>query len=111
MAGIDNIVGQVLPCQEETSGVYPGSRGRDGHFIIMHLESWLLPLLHWNHRKRGVLCARFWSLHGWSEGVQLEKHLLDHFLVRGINHFVPHAFSAKAFPDPDCPPHFLCTWE
>ena len=26
--------------------------------------------------------------------------------MRGINHFVPHAFSAKAFPDPDCPPHF-----
>jgi hypothetical protein len=27
-------------------------------------------------------------------------------LVRGINHFVPHAFSMKNFPDPDCPPHF-----
>ncbi|MGN1022759.1 MAG: hypothetical protein ACI4OJ_04605, partial [Lachnospiraceae bacterium] len=25
---------------------------------------------------------------------------------RGINWFVPHAFSPKAFPDPDCPPHF-----
>lgn len=27
-------------------------------------------------------------------------------MVRGINHFVPHAFSPKEFPDPDCPPHF-----
>ena len=27
-------------------------------------------------------------------------------LVRGVNHFVPHAFSQAAFPDPDCPPHF-----
>ena len=27
-------------------------------------------------------------------------------LVRGINVFVPHAFSPKDFPDPDCPPHF-----
>ena len=106
MAGIDNIVGQVLPCQEETSGVYPGSRGRDGHFIIMHLESWLLPLLQWNHRKMGRSMCEIFGAYGWSEGVQLEKHLLDHFLVRGINHFVPHAFSAKAFPDPDCPPHF-----
>ena len=31
---------------------------------------------------------------------------LLHFLVRGINYFVPHAFSGAPFPDPDCPPHF-----
>ena len=34
------------------------------------------------------------------------KWLLDHMLVNGINYFVPHAFSMKDFPDPDCPPHF-----
>lgn len=34
------------------------------------------------------------------------KWLADFMLVRGINIFVPHAFSPKAFPDPDCPPHF-----
>ncbi len=38
--------------------------------------------------------------------MRLEKYLVDHFMVRGVNHFVPHAFSAKPFPDPDCPPHF-----
>ncbi len=27
-------------------------------------------------------------------------------LVRGVNHFVPHAFSMNDFPDADCPPHF-----
>jgi hypothetical protein len=27
-------------------------------------------------------------------------------MVRGVNNFVPHAFSPKDFPDPDCPPHF-----
>ncbi len=27
-------------------------------------------------------------------------------MVRGVNHYVPHAFTAKEFPDPDCPPHF-----
>ncbi len=36
----------------------------------------------------------------------MEKYLADHFMVRGINRFVPHAFSPKAFPDTDCPPHF-----
>ena len=33
------------------------------------------------------------------------KWLTDHMLVRGINEYVPHAFSPK-YPDPDCPPHF-----
>lgn len=51
------------------------------------------------------MCEIF-GAYGWGEGVRLEKYLTDHFLVRGINHYVPHAFTAKAFPDPDCPPHF-----
>lgn len=51
------------------------------------------------------MCEIF-GAYGWSEGVRLEKYLLDHFMVRGVNHFVPHAFSCKEYPDPDCPPHF-----
>lgn len=34
------------------------------------------------------------------------KWLTNHMLVRGINHFTPHAFS-MCDPDPDCPPHFF----
>lgn len=33
------------------------------------------------------------------------KWLMDFLLVRGVNHFVPHAFD-DFFPDRDCPPHF-----
>lgn len=33
------------------------------------------------------------------------KYILDSMLVRGINRFVPHAFSTK-FPDHEYPPHF-----
>ena len=51
------------------------------------------------------MCEIF-GAYGWSEGVRMMKYLVDHFLVRGINHYVPHAFSAKLYPDPDCPPHF-----
>jgi hypothetical protein len=43
--------------------------------------------------------------YGWAEDTTVMKYILDHFMVRGINHFVPHAFDSK-FPDPDCPPHF-----
>jgi hypothetical protein len=34
------------------------------------------------------------------------KWLTDHACVRGANLLIPHAFSPKEFPDPDCPPHF-----
>ena len=33
------------------------------------------------------------------------KWITDFLLVRGVNHFVPHAFSPD-YPDGDCPPHF-----
>ena len=31
--------------------------------------------------------------------------MIDFLLIRGVNRFVPHAFT-DAFPDNDCPPHF-----
>lgn len=46
-----------------------------------------------------------YGAYGWTEGLKLMKWLTDHMLVRGVNHFVPHAFTQKAFPEPDCPPH------
>lgn len=33
------------------------------------------------------------------------KYLADHMLVRGVNYYVPHAFSPK-YNDEDCPPNF-----
>ena len=51
------------------------------------------------------MCELF-GAYGWGEGNRLCKWLSDYMLVRGINQFVPHAFNAAPFPDPDCPPHF-----
>ena len=52
------------------------------------------------------MCEVF-GAYGWAEGLKLMKWIMDHMLVRGVNHFVPHAFTMKDFPDPDCPPHFF----
>ena len=60
--------------------------------------------------KKGRAMCEIFGNYGWQEGTYLEKYLADHFMVRGINYFVPHAFSAKDFPDPDCPPHSDCPW-
>ena len=106
MAGIDDIGGQVLPQQENISYNMGTFRHRDGvfyHYILGKLASSAAAI---EQQKNGDSMCEIFGNYGWEEGVQMEKYLADHFLVRGINHYVPHAFSAKAFPDPDCPPHF-----
>ena len=106
MAGIDDIGGQVFPQGEDISYDKGPFQRRDGEFY-----HYMLGKLGSSHAaidplKNGDSMCEIFGAYGWSEGVRLEKYLVDHFAVRGINHFVPHAFSAKAFPDPDCPPHF-----
>lgn len=106
MAGIDDIGGQVLPQQENVSYNMGTFQHRDGvfyHYVLGKLASSAAAL---EPQKHGDSMCEIFGNYGWEEGVQLEKYLADHFLVRGINHYVPHAFSAKDFPDPDCPPHF-----
>lgn len=51
------------------------------------------------------MCEIFGN-YGWQTGVPAMKYLADHFMVRGVNYFVPHAFSPREYPDSDCPPHF-----
>ncbi len=62
------------------------------------------------HKQGRALCEIFGAT-GWDFGVDKMKYLADNFLISGINRYVPHAFSPKAFPDPDCPPHFYAHGE
>lgn len=106
MAGIDDIGGQVYP-QGEDSQV-PSLLGivSDGEFY--HFTLGKLGTSHGaiDPLKKGRTICEIFGAYGWEEGVQLGKYLADHFMVRGVNRFVPHAFSPKPYPDPDCPPHF-----
>lgn len=105
MSGIDDIGGQVFPAGEQ----YPKKQlfgPRDGefyHYLLGKLGSSYAAI---DPKKKGRAMCEIFGAYGWELGVRNMKYLIDHFLVRGINHFVPHAFSAKAYPDPDCPPHF-----
>lgn len=106
MAGIDDIGNQVMPQGEWNGSSGPWNDYRDGefyHYVLGKLGSSLAAI---DPRKKGRALCEIFGNYGWEEGVKLEKYLIDHFLVRGINRFVPHAFSPKEFPDPDCPPHF-----
>jgi hypothetical protein len=73
------------------------------HFTLGRLASSAAAI---DCRKKDRSMCEIFGNYGWKEGVRLEAYLADHFMVRGVNHFVPHAFSAKDFPDQDCPPHF-----
>lgn len=106
MAGIDDIGGQVYPGGEDKADRTLFGYINDGefyHYALGKLGSSLGAL---NPRMQGRTMCEIFGNYGWSEGVRLEKYLVDHFMVRGINHFVPHAFTSKAYPDKDCPPHF-----
>lgn len=105
MAGVDVVTRQVLP--QEKVDLKRGPLGTYDsefyHFALAKLGSSHAAI---DPIKKGRAMCEIFGNYGWSEGVRLEKYLADHFLVRGINHYVPHAFSPKKFPDPDCPPHF-----
>lgn len=106
MSGIDDIGGQVLPQGEDTLYVSHLGTKRDGvfyHFALGRLASSAAAI---DARKKNRSMCEIFGNYGWKEGVRLEAYLAEHFMVRGVNHYVPHAFSPKAFPDPDCPPHF-----
>ena len=106
MAGIDDIGGQVLPQGEDAPVRNAVGAPRSGTFYHYGLAKLAASAAAIDPGKHGNAMCEIFGNYGWAEGVRLEKYLADHFLVRGINYFVPHAFSAKAFPDPDCPPHF-----
>ncbi|MDR1902495.1 MAG: hypothetical protein LBQ88_09475 [Treponema sp.] len=106
MAGIDDIGGQVYPQGEDvtiTGQVYGNRNGEFYHYALGKLASSYAAI---DPIKKGRSMCEIFGNYGWREGIRLEKYLADHFMVRGINNFVPHAFSPKEFPDPDCPPHF-----
>jgi hypothetical protein len=106
MAGIDDIGGQVLPQGEDEPKMTNMRQPRDGRFFHYGLAALAESAAAIDPRKQGRSLCEIFGNYGWEEGVSLEKYLADFFLVRGINHFVPHAFTGKTFPDPDCPPHF-----
>ena len=106
MSGIDDIGGQVMPEGEHVKRPDMLGKGATGEFYHFELGKLGSSYAHIDPKKQGRAMCEIFGAYGWSEGVRLEKYLTDHFIVRGINHFVPHAFSPKEFPDPDCPPHF-----
>jgi hypothetical protein len=104
MAGIDCIGGQIIfgaPYQQRKS-----MTEADGEFFHFALGKMGASSGHLEPKKKGRTLCELFGAYGWSFGVRDMKYLLDHLLIRGVNHLVPHAFSMAEYPDIDCPPHF-----
>ncbi len=105
MAGVDIVINQVVPGID--SGTHDYGRGRwDMEFYSYALAKLGASAAHLDPKKQGRCMAEVFGAFGWHEGLRQMKWICDHFLVRGVNWFVPHAFSMAPFPDFDCPPHF-----
>ncbi len=106
MSGIDIVLHQVMPGMAHymhncsTSGNV--SDPAFFHYVLGQLAA---SMAHQYPQMKGrAMCEEF-GAYGWAEGSTMMKWITDFLLVRGVNHFVPHAFSPD-YPDPDCPPHF-----
>ena len=106
MAGIDTVLLQNMPGFTEGEFPTPFSPPLDARFFHWGLGKLGSSCGHLNPAMHGNTFCEIFGAYGWNEGLRMMKWMTDHFLVRGINRLIPHAFSPKKFPDPDCPPHF-----
>ncbi|MDR1950047.1 MAG: hypothetical protein LBQ38_11710 [Spirochaetaceae bacterium] len=104
MAGIDVVHAQIVPGFTGPSHRWIAGDG-DGEFFHFGLAKMGASAAGIDPKKKGRALCEMFGNYGWAGGIGLMKWLTDHMLVRGINRFVPHAFSPR-FPEYDCPPHF-----
>lgn len=106
MSGMDIVLQQVLPGFGHYMNVASCSGGVvDPHFFHYVLGQLCVSDANTDERKMGRAMCEVFGAFGWAEGSPFMKWLMDFLLVRGINRFVPHAFS-PCYPNTDCPPHF-----
>lgn len=107
MSGMDIVLYEIIPgVKGSTHAWWSRDFEADDEFFYYGLGQMCASLGHIDPKKKGrAMCENF-GAYGWSEGLREMKWLTDFTLSRGINWYVPHAFTPKDFPDPDCPPHF-----
>ena len=109
MSGADVVLHQLLPGLTDVSNTGQVSYREMDHKLFHYVLGKLCSsAAHIEPRKRGRAMCEIFGAFGWAEDTEFMKYLADHFLVRGVNYFVPHAFSPKE-NDTDCPPNFYNT--
>lgn len=96
---VDVVLSQIIPGMTE----YPHlgdvfHRYCDNKFFNYTLAKLAASAAHITPEAENRTMCEIFGAYGWAEGTKMMKWLTDFMLVRGINHFVPHAYSMK-FPD------------
>lgn len=106
MSGVDVVLHQIVPglnrCDNTGYVVYEHMNSKFFEYYLAKLGA---SLAHIDPRKKDRALCEIFGAYGWAEGTKIMKYLMDHMLVRGINYFVPHAFSPKD-DDRETPPNF-----
>ncbi|MGM9912747.1 hypothetical protein [Floccifex sp.] len=105
MAGIDVIGTQIVPGMNYHHDAF-NTGGANGEFYHYALAKLGTSSAYLDPKKKGNTMCEAFGAYGWNEGLKTMKWISDSLMARGVNHFVPHAFNPKDFPDWDCPPHF-----
>lgn len=105
LSGVDVVMHQIMPGMAHYFHTASAQGLADGEFFHYVLAKMGASMAHLYPRMQGRAMCEMFGAYGWALDTTMMKYIADGMLVRGINHFVPHAFSAR-FPDYEFPPHF-----
>ena len=105
ISGIDVVMHQLMPGMARYFHTASAQGLADGEFFHYVLAKMGASMAHLYPRMQGRAMCEVFGAYGQSLDTTMMKYITDSMLVRGINHFVPHAFSAR-YPDYEFPPHF-----
>lgn len=107
MAGMDLVLHELKPEFRDASHAWHSQDFEaDDDFFRHMLPQMTVSCAHLDPRKRGRSLCELFGAYGWQEDAAEMRYIANFLLSRGVNHFTPHAFTLKPFPDPDSPPHF-----
>ena len=107
MAGMDFVLHELKPEFRSTShGWKSQDFEADDDFFRYMLPQMTVSCAHLDPKKKGRSLCEIFGAYGWQEDGEEMRYLANLLLSRGVNHFTPHAFTLKPYPDPDSPPHF-----
>ena len=106
IASVDVVLNQIKSMENDwfhRADLAPGySDSTFFNYTLMKLAS---SCAHIDESKKGRALCEIFGAYGWGESMSEMIYLANHALVRGINYFIPHAFTSE-FDNADCPPHF-----
>lgn len=105
ISGVDVVMHQIMPGMAHYFHTASAQGVADGEFFHYVLAKMGASAAHLSPQMQGRAMCEMFGAYGWSLDTTMMKYIADGMLVRGINHFVPHSFSAR-FPDYEFPPHF-----